>query len=349
MKLILRGIALIAGIAILGLVMAWLAGFFSETIEPGSVAPPIPVNVEETFDTAIITEQSIEQSPGTLRAKEETSISSRIVSTITSLNVRAGDSVVKGQVLANLDDRDLQARVAQTRQALTAVEAQLANAEAEYERIREQFESGVSARAALDRAEAELSSLRADRDRAFQAIEEADAALSYATITSPIDGRVIDRYAEPGDTVSPGQPIVRLYDPQSIRLEADVRESLATTLKRGDELKARIDALDQEFSVVVDEIVPQSDTGARSFLVKTTLPPMENAYPGMFGRLMIPAGDVERIYIPEKFVSRVGQLEYVLVIDQGKPVRRFIRTGIRGGEGSLEVLSGLSAGESIAR
>ncbi|MBI5155228.1 efflux RND transporter periplasmic adaptor subunit, partial [Candidatus Poribacteria bacterium] len=220
-------------------------------------------------------------------------------------------------------------------------------ARANLERARKLFDDGVSSKAELDRAEAARQSLEADADRARRAVDEARAALTYATITAPISGRVVDRLAEPGDTATPGVPLLRLYDAASLRLEANVRESLAARLKPGTELRARIDATGEEFAVRVDEVVPQTDAGSRTMVVKASFDARANLDPGMFGRLLLPAGEASRLYVPSSAVQRTGQLEFVQVPEGDGMVRRFVRTAGREGAERVEVLSGLKEGESV--
>jgi multidrug efflux pump subunit AcrA (membrane-fusion protein) len=112
-------------------------------------------------------------------------------------------------------------------------------------------------------------------------------------------------------------------------------------------LTVRIDALDREFQAVVDEIVPSADPGSRTFLVKVSLPGDPGLYPGMFGRLWIPVGSKERIYVPERAVTEVGQLAYVLVKTKQGVVRRYIRLGSDTAGDRVEVVSGLRPGEEV--
>jgi multidrug efflux pump subunit AcrA (membrane-fusion protein) len=126
-----------------------------------------------------------------------------------------------------------------------------------------------------------------------------------------------------------------------------VRESLATLLARGQSLVARIDALNAEYPVTIEEIVPLADPGSRSFIVKASLPDDAQLYPGMFGRLLIAHGSDERYYVPERAVERVGQLEFVNLIGDKGVQRRFVRTGKKMQDGRLEVVSGLRPGERI--
>lgn len=347
MKRMGRLLGIAAALGLLGLVMGYMAGFFEEKIPIEPLAPAEQRFEGEIVEVEAVEEAVIEQATGTVHAKQETVVSARIMATIATIPVRAGDAVEEGETLAMLDSRELEARLEQQRQQAAAAEAGLAEAEANYRRIRPLADRGVATRAELDRGEAALRSAQAELARAREAADEAATALSYATITAPFPGRVIERFADPGDTAAPGEPLLKVYDPEDLRLEAHVRESLASDLSRGDALRVRIDALDAEFPAVVDEIVPSADPGSRSFVVKVSLPSRPNLYPGMFGRLLIPAGTTERFYIPVDAVARLGQLEFVRVPENGRSVRRYIRTGERRDDGRVEVLSGLQAGEKI--
>lgn len=347
MKLALRIAGIAAGVLFLVLLIGFLANAWTEKIEPSRTDAPYSEAEGELHVVERRTHERTERAPGTIRARGETTVSSRILSTINTITVRSGDTVEAGDVLATLDDRDLRARLGQAESNREAAEARMEDLRTETERARQLVAEGAMASAQLDRLEASLSAARAELQAANREVEQAEANLSFAAIRAPISGRVIDRYLEPGDTASPGVPIVRLYDPESLRLEADVRESLATQLRRGMELQAHIVAIGGEFDVTVEEIVPQADAGARSFVVKVALPPNDALYPGMFGRLLIPTGEAERVYIPGAAISRVGQLEFVRTVENNRAHRRFIRTGETREDGSVEVLSGLAPGEQV--
>jgi multidrug efflux pump subunit AcrA (membrane-fusion protein) len=130
-------------------------------------------------------------------------------------------------------------------------------------------------------------------------------------------------------------------------LEASVRESIASTLSKDTALTVRVDALEQNFPAAVDEIVPSADPGSRSFLVKAALPSDPDLYPGMFGRLLIPVGTAERIYVPARAVTEVGQLTSLLVKTEQGPQRRYVRLGLRSAQNHVEVLSGIAPGETV--
>jgi len=344
----LKTLSILLMLGLLGLIIAWMAGVFVKKLPTESTAAmtgPVPAS---TYRVETVTDQTVEGSTGTITARDETTISSRLLASIQSIKVRAGDTVKAGDIIIELDDRDLRARVEQATQALNAAEAALKESQTAFDRIKELYERNVAAKAEYDRAEATLLSNKAAHERDRQGLTEARTLLSFTVIKSPIDGKVIERLAEAGDTASPGMPLLRIYNPRLLWLNANVRESLAAKLNIGDKLNAFIDAVNRNLPVTIDEIVPSADPGSRSVTVKALLPEGESLYPGMFGRLLIPLGDVQRIYIPDAMIKRFGQLEYVNIFADGQVSRRFIRTGRQGTDGRIEVVSGLEAGETIA-
>ena len=328
-------------------VMAFLASFFEPKINVDftDVVPSVADAREVTVE--ITKEPLIEQAAGTIRAKVETVISPLITATISSIKVRAGYQVKQGDVLIELDSRELKARVDQTHQTVVAAKAKLAKVERDFKRIQQLFRDDAVAKAELDRTEAVLRTARAELSRARRREDEARTALSHSTLTAPISGRVVERYADPGDTARQGEPLLRMYGPSIFRLEASVRESVASKLVKGQSLTVKVDALDKEFAATVDEIVPFADPGSRSFIVKARLIDTSGLYPGMFGRLLVPIGETERIYIPPEAVTHVGQLDFVIIKTEQGPIRRYIRLGARDQEDRVEVISGLAPGEEI--
>jgi multidrug efflux pump subunit AcrA (membrane-fusion protein) len=149
-----------------------------------------------------------------------------------------------------------------------------------------------------------------------------------------------------GDMVSPGQILLTLFDPKRMQLVAGVRESMAHKLQVGQSIGVYVEGLRKQCSGTVSEIVPEAQSSSRSFLVKVTGPCPTGIYTGMFGRILIPLEDEQVLVIPPQAVRKVGQLELVQVVEDGRPLTRAIRTGRNLQEG-VEVLSGLREGESV--
>jgi membrane fusion protein, multidrug efflux system len=348
-KAALKILGIIIALALLGGVMAYLAGFFDEKI-PIDFSRVVPLAAAgRAFPVKVAQEPLIEKAAGTLRAKVETVISPLITARILSIAVWAGDEVKAGQVLVTLDSRELKARVDQAHQAVVAARARLAQTERDLARVKRiiRADPGAVSKAERDRVQTALTTVQAELMRLKRQEDEVGTALSYSELAAPIAGRIVERLGDPGDTAIQGEPLLRMYDPATLRLEANVRESVASKLAKDQPLTAEIDALNKKYSVVVDEIVPSADPGSRSFLVKVSLTEATGLYPGMFGRLMIPIGKIEKIYIPRKAVTHVGQLDFVIVDTEQGAVRRYVRLGESGPEDRIDVISGLTAGETV--
>lgn len=335
--------------AVVVLAMAWLSGFFrTGQIKPGVIARPAAEPAGQAVVVAQARRVQVADLVGSVQAEARTSIAARLVANIVEMKVRTGDRVQAGQVVAVLDDRDWRARVNQAKETLTAAQAKRDLAKVEVERLEKMVAQNVASPYELEKWKADLIGSAADVARAQQAIAEAEVALSDTQIKSPFDGMVIDRLAEPGDQAAPGKPLLTVYDPSRLRLEAAVREAYIGNISAvvGKDIPVFIDALGQERTGVVQEIVPAADPASRSFLVKVHLKDPDKLYPGMFGRLRLPLGEQEQIEIPLAAVRQVGQLNLVLVETATGPQRRSVRLGAVAGE-QVEVLAGLAPGERV--
>jgi membrane fusion protein (multidrug efflux system) len=336
----------VVAVVLLLLIIAWMAGSFKDKVEPALIVPdqteslePFTVVLEEILVT--------EPVPASIGARQATTISSRTLARITQIAVRAGDTVTKGQLLLELERSDLESRLQQAAEKVHSVTARLQEARQNLDRAEQLYERDLVAAAALDEARANHSALTADLATAQQAVRGAEVAISFTEIRSPIDGRVVERFAEPGDTASPGDKLLTLYNPMSMRVEAAVREGLATDLELGQEIRVEIPVMDRVLTARIEELVPAADPGSRSFMVKAQIDYSGQLLPGMYARMLIPAGRETLLLVPKDRVVDYGQLDIVWVDRNGNVDRRFIRTGREIRPGVLEVVSGLEAGEHI--
>ena len=335
----------LAAIIVLLLLVATMAGYFSDKIEP-----QLREVTQHDLSASVAVVKTMgsfsEPVPASVEAKETTIISSRLMARITSIKVRAGDYVEEGQLLLELERSDLQARAKQAKDQVRSVDARLTEASQNLKRAEELRQRGLIAVAARDAARANFATLEANLSSAQQALKEAKTAVEYSEIRSPIAGRVVDRFAEPGDTASPGIKLLSLYNPFSLRVEARVREQLALSLRKGQTLPVEVPGLGKSFLAKIEEIVPAAEPGSRSFLIKAILPSEPGLLPGMYARLNVPAGERGILLIPLDKVAQVGQLNVVWVAENESVVRRFVRLGRPDG-GFVEVVSGLQEGDAI--
>jgi RND family efflux transporter MFP subunit len=329
------------------LLLLFLAGVFQPKV-PADKAVPTPSGAADLPVAAVrlIRRPQFEAAVGTVRAVHEAAVASKILARVISIKVKAGQAVSRDQVLATLDDSDLQAKVKQAKAALAGARATREEAAQQYERAQRLREKDAIAQADFDKAKAALLISTAALEGAEQFVREANVLLDYATIRAPISGIVIDKRVEAGDTVTPGQVLLTLFDPTRMQLLATVRESLALRLKVGQKITGRLEALGYDCQATVSEIVPESQAASRSFTVKVTGPCPAGVYSGMFGRIFIPLEDEQVVVVPAVAVFRVGQLDMVRVQENGRLQRRSIQIGRRLDD-DYEVLAGLKPGEKV--
>jgi RND family efflux transporter MFP subunit len=367
----------VIGIFALLLIMMFQSGAFA-TNQIAPALNPAPGKVHgETMTVVSEKVANYYKAIGTVRSRDEVEIIPRIIARILEINVRSGDRVQKGDVLAKLDAKDLSAVVSQGQERLKAASAGISAAEEqvnsakaalelatrEMDRTRALYEKNAAAKRDYDRALAGFRQAEAGLQQALQqkrsavanysaaeqVIKQSEAGLAYATVLSPIDGIVAERLADPGDLGNPSSMILRVFDPESLMLEVPVRESLVSEITIDSVVKYQVPALKKEYEGTVREIVPAVDPKTRTFLVKICIDKSPGLMPGMFGRLSVPLKtDRTRILIPESAILRAGQLESVIEIEDGHEIKRQIRT-IPVAPAMREVVSGLKDGQTIAK
>lgn len=236
--------------------------------------------------------------PGTVQSRIPVTVSSKITGILEKVYVDQGDAVTKGQLLAELDTRELLSLVKASRSALTRFErdihraqatraktsANLTLARSNYRRDTELFEDDViseadmdATRAALqvaesehDEAAANLSAIEAGRDQAVSEVHVSEANLEYTQITAPMDGLIIDRTAEAGDTIVPAAPIFHMVDLNTIWVAAWIDETRIAHLREGQKATIRLRS-GRHFQGTVVRINRQADTVTRELEVDVQL------------------------------------------------------------------------------
>lgn len=340
-------LAMLSGIVGVTLLLLVFAGYFhTKVAAPAStrLRPP-PAEAKYAMVTEI-TQPRFESAIGAIKPVHEANVASKILARVLEVNATAGKKVNAGEILVRLSDDEQRSRVQQEEANLDAMIAELQLAKSEVARARQLVQSNSISQAEFDTALTRAQTTQANADRANRAVEEAKVYLDFATVVAPFSGVVVDKSVQPGDTVSPGQTLVSLYDPTHMQLVANVRESLALKLQVGQQLPARMESLGYECLATVSEVVPKSDVSSRSFEVKVSGPCPPGVYSGMFGRLMLPLEDERLLLIPAETIQRVGQLTFVQVLTEVGLARRSVQVG-RDFKDQVEILTGLKAGEQV--
>lgn len=313
-----------------------------------------PVNVVRIPETIEVT--------GTVQARNGAAVLARIPGSVSYLKVRAGDRVRKGQLLALLEAQESQSGAAAAKAATDDAAQGVAEAlsrkkltDATFERYQKLYQEQAITRQEFDikQTEKELASQGAVRAEArlqqsLATSRSAAAVAGYAKVVAPISGVVTVKKAELGGTVFPGQPLFTIEDEGSYLLDLAIPESLAAKVTPGMGVELTLDSSAGKVRGKIAEIVPAVDPGSRTFSARVNLD-QKGLKSGMFGRGEIALGSsVNGIFVPQKAVVEHGALQALWVVDKAGIARmRLVKLGKTVG-GRSEVLSGLSAGETVA-
>ncbi len=309
---------------------------------PESVAKLPPVSVT----SATVTRASyprLEPMGGTVAAVRRALVSAQINGIVSRTAVEAGQRIKKGDLVAEISSPEAEA-------SLAAARAELNLAQQDFTRTEQLLVSRSVSREAFDQSKARLEGAKA-------ATVQAETAVGYREVRAPMDGVVRERLVENGEVVAPGKPLLEMEDDTALRLETYIPESWSGNLTMGTEVMVTVDAAQKKMSGTLAEITPVADPLSRTFLVKFDLPPTSGVLSGQFGRAYIPAGSVVKTEVPEEAVRRVGQIESVFVLKDGRAWLRIVRTaqslsvaettGPKEGD-KASILAGLEAGEAVA-
>jgi len=192
----------------------------------------------------------------------EVVVGTDLAGTLVQMRVQEKQPVRKGELLAELRSDDRRAELAEARARVAEADAEIRLAEADLERARLLWEKEVGSRQALDKAERDLQTARARRETARATADRLDAVLARTRILSPIDGVVIARHAQSGETLEAGQKIVTVADLSKTRVEAELDEFDAGRVALGDGVRVSAEGWDGGWRGRVEEI-PDSVVGRR--------------------------------------------------------------------------------------
>ncbi len=187
--------------------------------------------------------------PGSVKAVTEVKISAYVMGRITRLPVKEGDSVRKGQVLVQIDPANYAAQVKQAAASVELARASLAQSELLYKRNNELFAKGLLSQEQFEQVETEYRLSQARYTQAEASLDQARDMLSKTTITSPINGTVVQLNVELGEVVvtgtmnNPGSVIMTVSDMSQMEVEAQVDESDVRDIAVGQPAEIEVDAI----------------------------------------------------------------------------------------------------------
>ena len=301
----------------------FLASTVAFAAEPLPVVTVRPHAVDLTFPAESLVE-----------AVQQATVGAQVAGRVLEVKADAGQTVKKGDLLMRIDARE-------AAEAARAAEAQYANARVSYERTKSLVGQKFMSAAALDKAKADFDAAAANRSAA-------GASQSHATIVAPMAGIVARRHAELGDMAMPGSPLFTIYQPGSLRVTASIPQYRLKEMRGVATARVEFPELVKWFDAVKVQLLPTADAATHVSQVRVTLPDVPEATPGMFARVHFVTGRADKLTVPAAAVVRRGEGAAVyLQLPDGRLSLRQFRWGDAVGQGEIEVLAGLAAGDRV--
>jgi RND family efflux transporter MFP subunit len=242
-----------------------------------------------------------------------------------------GKPVKKGDLLARLDDREVQAQMKELRAREDFLKREMS-------RVSALITRGAATTQAYERAAMDLQTVQGLIAVQLEKIDD-------YTIAAPMDGIVLRRDGEIGEVAEVGQILFRVGVPKPLQVVAEVNEEDVPRVTLGQQVLLRTDAFPgQPLAASVSDITPMGDVAAKTFRVKMGLPDDTPLRPGMSVEANIITRQQDNaLLVPAEAV----QGDVVFAIDGDRLKRRQVRIGIRGTR-AVQVLSGLNEGDRVA-
>jgi macrolide-specific efflux system membrane fusion protein len=317
-------------------------------------------NKEVNFQTETVKRRDIAasvQATGVIRAKigAEVKVGSRISGRVEKLYANIGDVVKKGQLIARLEQVDLQAKVDEAKMNLKTAEANLDLAQKTIQRMKNLYAKDFVSKDKVDMAERDLKTAQAQVNQIKETIRFNETQMSYANIYSSISGVIASVTTQQGETVSASSlnvpTFVTIVDLSRLEIYAYVDETDIGKIKPDLEAIFTVDSFpEKDFKGKVTAVYPKA-TIQDNVVYYITIISIENLEgklkPDMTVNATIFLNKRSNVLaVPNKAIKREGGKKVITVLENGKPVQKAIKTGWKD-SGYTEVIEGVKEGDMV--
>jgi RND family efflux transporter MFP subunit len=318
--------------------------------------PAAPVLEFTPADVAVVELRALARTipiSGSLSPVTQSTVRSKVPGEVRKVLVREGERVAQGQLLAEIDTADLQARLDAQVAALEESKAKLSIAAKNRDNGMKLHTQGFISQNALDTTQSAFEAAAAAAKSADAQVRLARNALNDAVVRAPIDGIVAKKMANPGERVAVDGALFAIVDLARMEVEAPVPAAEIPGIRVGQAASLRVDGFgNREFAGRLERINPTTEQSSRAITVYLSVSNRDGALRGgMFakGSLVLDQGESAPA-IPLTAVREEAGQSFVFTIEKGKIGRRAVTLGRRVEEaGLVQVRSGLDGGETVVR
>ena len=322
----------LAVLALAGIVVVSQWRKAASTPKIAATIAPQHIEIART-DVTVLEKQRLQQGlpvTGTLRATQTAVIKARVAGELMDLQVREGDAVQAGQVLARIDPTEYQRRLRQAEEQAEAARAQIDIAQRQFDNNRALVDQGFISKTALDTSLATLQSAQATFRAAQAGAEVARKSLEDAVLKAPFAGVISARVAQPGERVSIDARVVELVNLGTLELEATLSAADSLGVRPGQTASLQIEGRAERFSARVQRINPSAQVGSRSVLVYLQLQGEPGLRQGLFAQGVIGTDVRDVLAVPLSSVRTDRVQPYVQLVQNNQVAQQTVQLGLRG-------------------
>ena len=286
---------------------------------------------------------------GQTKAVNAAFVKARVAGELQGLQVREGDFVQAGQVLARVDSTEYAARLRQSQQQAQAAKAQVDIAQRSFDNNRALVDQGFISKTGLDASASNLAAAQASFSAAQSGAEVLQKAVEDTVLRAPIAGQVAQRLAQNGERVAIDGRVVEIVDVRRLELEATVAVAEAMQVRLGQSAQLSFEGAAQSVAARVVRINPSATPGSRAVMVYLAITGNEALRQGLYAQGLLATGSVSALALPLSAVRTDKPAPYVQMLE-GDRVRHVpVVMGARGelNQQTMVEVSGLSAGAQI--
>lgn len=311
-----------------------------------------PVVELAATDTVRVQERELSQGlpiSGSLKAVSSALVKARVPGDLQDLQVREGDAVRAGQVVARVDATDTQARLKQAREQADAAKAQIDIAQRQWANNKALVDQGFISRTALDTSWNNLVAAESNHKAALAAVDVARKSVDDTVMRAPISGIVSQRLAQPGERVGVDARVIEIVDLSRLELEATLAASDSLRLQVGQDAVLQVEGSTQPVAARVARINPSAQAGSRSVLAYLAIANPSGLRQGLFAQGVVAVGRTQSLAVPLAAVRTDKPAPYVQVVQGTRIAHKPVEAGARGeaGKETWVAVKGLQAGDVV--